>query len=540
MYPFKPYALSAQVFLLLCLASCSDSDGSSQGGISTSQAPAILTAPVFQASARVPLAGVITLQTDVPTSVSLSVDDGVETWQIPDAEPQFQTDHEVMALGFLSDRTHTITVVVTDQQGNQTTAASPVVFQTPPLPADFPPIEVDVVEPTLMEPGYTLFGTSGTSVYSIILDAQGRSVWYLEGVAGHPHRMRNGNLLIEEDGVHTEFDMLGNVIQQWYASALDGGAGAPAGATLVHTDRFHHEFSELPLGMDADFVALSSEIRELPDYPASEEDLSVTEPVGRVVGDVILEFQRDGTIVRETKLLDILDPYRIGFFSLILPFYNGTYGTSPTRPRDWSHGNSMMYDEKDNAYIVSVRHLDCIVKIDRETGELLWILGNPDHWKEPWASKLLSPVGVQFEWQYKQHAAFLTDSGTLTCFDNGNLRSSPPVRVDSTYSRAVEFRIDPVAMTVEQVWAAGGMFDPEPNRLGLGTSNIVGNVQTQPQTGNVLITAGALRGPDGRMFTRILEVSRTLPPFTIAEIELAMSSPWVVYRAYRIKSLYPD
>ena len=50
--------------------------------------------------------------------------------------------------------------------------------------------------------------------------------------------------------------------------------------------------------------------------------------------------------------------------------------------RDWSHTNAVFYDEKDGTFVLSARRQDAVYKVTRD-GELVWILGNHDNWREP-------------------------------------------------------------------------------------------------------------------------------------------------------------
>ena len=166
--------------------------------------------------------------------------------------------------------------------------------------------------------------------------------------------------------------MLGNTVAEWNAIGHD--PELEPDAIPVDTDSFHHEVYELPDGDAADFLVLSSELRTLPDYPLNETSPTQTESEARVMGDVIVAFRRDGTVVQEWKVLDILDPYRISHDSLD-PEWQLVYDGDT---RDWSHGNAVILDPTDGNLIVSLRNQDAVVKIDRETGELVWILGAPE------------------------------------------------------------------------------------------------------------------------------------------------------------------
>lgn len=60
---------------------------------------------------------------------------------------------------------------------------------------------------------------------------------------------------------------------------------------------------------------------------------------------------------------------------------------------DWCHANAVSHDPRDDSLLVSLRHQDCIIKIDRRSGDLVWILGDPGNWRAPWSDSLLRPVG---------------------------------------------------------------------------------------------------------------------------------------------------
>ena len=139
-------------------------------------------------------------------------------------------------------------------------------------------------------------------------------------------------------------------------------------------------------------------------------DSTVVEPLANVIGDVIVEFRRDGTVVRRIPLLDVLDPYRVSYDSLGA-YWDEHYGVTT---RDWSHANALAFDAANDAWLVSLRHQDAIVQV-RRNGSLGWILGDPARWRAPWSWYLLSAPGGH-AWQYHQHAVQLMPDGTLLGF----------------------------------------------------------------------------------------------------------------------------
>ena len=222
----------------------------------------------------------------------------------------------------------------------------------------------------------------------------------------------------------------------------------------------------------------------------------------RTVRDLIIEVDCDGNVVDEWRLWEILDPYRDtaikaldqGAVCLNIDpklagqtlsaedlqkldsegHFGDIVGTGPGR--NWAHINSIDYDPTDDSIILSSRHQCAVIKIGRDK-KVKWILGGSRGWKKPWSDALLTPVdadgkklacgdaaceGTPFDWTWTQHTAFRIDSKSdknvifVSVFDNGDGRGfDQPALADMKYSRAVIYKIDQRARTVEQVWEYG-------------------------------------------------------------------------------------
>lgn len=104
---------------------------------------------------------------------------------------------------------------------------------------------------------------------------------------------------------------------------------------------------------------------------------------------------------------------------------------------DYFHGNSVA-EALDGNLLLSGRHVNEVVKINRKTGEVMWRLG-----------------GVQSDFTFlndpengfsHQHSVTQLSNGNILLFDNGNLRSTP-------YTRVVEYRLDEKNKTATLVWS---------------------------------------------------------------------------------------
>ena len=220
------------------------------------------------------------------------------------------------------------------------------------------------------------------------------------------------------------------------------------------------------------------------------------------VRDVIVELDRDGNVVDDFRLFDILDPYRDNVIKamdqgavclnidasksgktltseeLAKMDQNNNFGDiAGVGPgRNWAHVNSVDYDPTDDSIIISSRHQSALIKIGRDK-KVKWIMGSPEGWKGELAKKVLTPVdkngkalkcekskceGTDFDWTWTQHTGWRVDSKsdakifTLSVFDNGDARGmEQPALPEMKYSRAVIYKIDQEKMTVEQIWEYG-------------------------------------------------------------------------------------
>jgi arylsulfate sulfotransferase len=497
--------------------------------------PQFVTPPAVQllSDSAAPLSGTLTLSCDRPVRVALLLDNGRTTRLIYETDA-FATGFSLPVLGLRAAATNRLSVIVTDEFYMQTVWPFPLEILTDSLPEPFPAIVTTVSDPARMERGITLFSVSQLNVgYILAIDEAGEVVWLyrqpINGIADI-RRIANGHLLFTDAEGGAEIDMLGNVVSRWHPRQFPQTV---SNAIQVDAETIHHEISENDHGT---VLTLSTELRSLPDYPTSETNPAAPTAPAIVVGDVVLQFDRIGRVVQYWSLLDILDPYRIGFNSLAnVGFYPELRGQT----RDWSHANAVIHDPSDDSFIVSVRHQDALVKIDRSTGQLIWILGTPDGWKMPWSRYLLTPKGP-LQWPYHQHAPTITPRQTLLLFDNGNFRRRPTEPLPTlNYSRVVEFAVDRAQMTAEQLWAYGGPDDE------LFFSGALGDADWLPITENILVTDGfkAADATNSGFWARIFEVTHTTPASKVFEVLIRQrpgtNLSWIVYRAERLASLYP-
>lgn len=506
----------------------------------------------------VPLAAVVKFSADRPVTTSINVTDGEHSWTL-DYDGSHDPSKGLPVVGMRPDHNHEIRVTVTDAEGG-TAEAGPFEHATPPLPEvgdDFPPIHVVVSKPEKMEPGLTLFNPQRRRVGVVpnpadrlgmlmALDNSGQVAWFYRTTEAGINDFgltRSGTILFAS-GLNrlVEIDWLGNVVNQWYAKNWPRpGSREGIGVDAV---AFHHAVDELPNG---NIITLSIEQREVDNYYTSDNNPNAPRKRRKVIGDVIIEFERDtGKIVWEWHAFDHLDPYRIGYESLS-PFW-ARRGFADTV--DWSHANNLLYDQSDDSIAVNFRVQGAFMKIDRASKQIKWILSEPSGWGDL-SEKLLKADG-EVRWPYHQHSPTPTPAGTLLVFDNGNYQARPfdrPLPPKDTYSRAVEYKIDEKNMTVRELWSSETM---APDRV---VSMAMGDVEWLPRTKNVLVGYGALVVPEAletvtwdaqsrlnaNQWTRIREYARN-PDEIVFEVDLKTDRPdlgWTLFGVERIDRVGP-
>lgn len=138
---------------------------------------------------------------------------------------------------------------------------------------------------------------------------------------------------------------------------------------------------------------------------------------------------RDGRIAFEWKSTDYPEFYDMSVEGNQFDFTNEGWC-------DYLHVNSIDICPNDGNLILSMRHADSVVEIDRKTGNPVWILGGK-----------YDMFNLKEEEKFaRQHFARFTDNGTLTIFDNSTnyvVSSAEQYVGNGTgFPRTIEFALD--------------------------------------------------------------------------------------------------
>jgi arylsulfate sulfotransferase len=516
----RPGAAAGRLAALVCLvllAGC-DSDPTGLGALDFLTELSIIPDPVGYA----PLTAEVLLTTERPIQVEIVVAGQGGSDDLTHRFPTVSAHGRFPVLGLYPDTINTITLRILDTDG---TFLGDIVqpILTPPLPGALPTVTIDAASPGTMKPGMNLVGYFGhdgefTPQRPFIFDANGTIRWYLD-FRDHPslselfydngvERLANGNLYFGDGstGRIIEMDMLGRIANEW---PLPGYG-------------FHHQVLEKP---DGNFI------------------VTVNKEGEATVEDYLIEIDRGtGAIVREWNLKEALDSTRRAWPT-----------TFADLDVDWFHANGVAYDPGDDAIIVSGR-TQGTVKLTSDN-EVVWILAPHRDWGTAGdgtdlSTRLLQPLDADgqpitdasvldgtanhpdFEWAWYQHAPELMPDGTLLLFDNGDNRNY----IDQPlYSRAVAYRIDDDAMTVQQVWSYG-------EERGEATfSRIVSDVDYHADEDNVVFMPGAVES-GGAAYGKTIEIDRATGDVVFEATITAPTAPFGItfHRVERLSLYAPD
>ena len=308
-------------------------------------------------------------------------------------------DHEFGLFGLLGDTTYSCQVVA---------GASQVAFgfTTDPLPAWIP--EWTVTGETT---GYTLFnhvlnGLDANEQKLLMVDPEGEVRWYRllpEQVAGDVDSRYLGDGTVLYGGGYgarpRRIDLAGETVWR-----LD----APV------TGRSHHHHAELlDDGTVLSLVTTTNQVSEEEDWTGF--GLEVVDPDS---GELVWSW--DSQVAVDAGQLP------------------------PASGGDPYHGNWAWWttDEEGPAVWISMRNLDTLARLDRETGRFSWTLGSGGDFL---LLDLEGQAADPEDWFFLQHAPERTGD-TLVVYDNGIGRPG------GSFSRVAMYELDVTARTLQLTW----------------------------------------------------------------------------------------
>lgn len=339
----------------------------------------------------------VSFQTDQPSTAYLEYGEGKYTHLSKN-----QTQHRIILVGLQVATNYEVTVHAFNETGAN--ASGPYPLQTAAVPTDIVIAADSIFNDPLRTEGYVLTDARGASIPSQIrlFDRMGNLVWYDytrdigSPCIGNNFSTRNTFLQIYGDcQVVLELSFFGDTIQKIDISGIPGNL------------QVHHD---LYVNKQGNLVLLVAEGR------AVDKSSVGGRADALVVGDGYLEIDATGNIVSQWSIFDHRDPLQSRDAG---SFWDQLLGEPA---EDWTHANSIAEDT-DGHYLMSLNALDQVIKIHRETGEILWTLGREGDFS-------FEPPDAAFK---NQHTFWGIGDHHYTVFDNQGAGS---------FSRGMEFELD--------------------------------------------------------------------------------------------------
>lgn len=374
-----------------------------------------------------PLTAMVLFTTEEPVTVTVEVRGKDPATTVHHEFENQGPSHMIPVYGLYADTENEINLTIKNNSGK--TKEKSLIVKTEPLPEDMSVVEIGVRKTQVMEPGFTFTSCPNNGMYSIAFDSNGDIRWYLSDKTFNGTTMmvylKNGNFLIGSGS--------GNISGGDFKGIDDLFEISPMGKVYYqyHIYGLHHDIREKSNGNL--ICAVSKEGRQ-------------TE------NDYIVEVERKtGKVIRSWDLMEILP------MTVYEP--DPAYTDLSGKTINWFHNNGICYIEEEDAFIVSGRNQNMVLKFNGETKNIRWILsmtaGERNKKLQPY---LLESIGDEFEYPAAQHAATQLPNGDLMLFDNRNFNVDEKNGVldqEALYSRAVIYKINEADMTVEQVWEYG-------------------------------------------------------------------------------------
>lgn len=185
----------------------------------------------------------------------------------------------------------------------------------------------------------------------------------------------------------------------------------------------NHQFRIIDLGHYVISAYNEKVVYNIPDF---EDGISVYETIIQEVKDGDLLFNWESSL--HPEFYDLFD-YR-------------EYSYDSPIPYDYLHFNSAVIDPSDNNFVVSFRALNAVIKMDRDSGEIIWVLGGKgDNFN---LSEDAQMIG--------QHDAWAFGDGVYTIFNN-NFYSEAALgaagsSIGGEYSGAIKYFLDEDNLTL--------------------------------------------------------------------------------------------
>ena len=282
--------------------------------------------------------------------------------------------------------------------------------------------------------------------YSLAINRYGEPIWYTQRENFNMDQiivtqfLENGNFVGFSNGRGYEFNIDSDIVFE-----------------IPIEYNIHHEIRKTN---NDTYFFIDAEVEYHPCPDECDDSFSIFP--GPWQGDRFIEINSSEELIWEWNTFD----------EISLNEYNPLYAQSfnGVNELDWTHSNSVFYDDNTENVYVSIRNLSRITSIDYSSKQVNWNIGEVDFMENP---TFLDEINFS-----QQHSVQLIESGNLIFFDNARYQNPE-------FSRCVEVGVDDNGPIL--IWEhvlPDSMFTGsrgECDRLSNGNSLI-----TAGRTGNVL------------------------------------------------------
>lgn len=351
-------------------------------------------------------------------------------------------------------------------------------------PSDVNVLEIDENQ---YQDGITLLDYESLN-FSAAIDKFGSPVWFSNNDNFSLDRilatqfLENGNILGFAPGIGYEFNLNSDILFET-SSDFD----------------IHHSIQKTKKDT---YFFIDAEIQQ---HPCPEECDPEYPDIISWLGDRFIEVDSLGNILWEWSTFDYLslDEYNPKWVEIWMAQWD--FGGNPTF--DWTHSNSVYYDEDLDIIFISIRNLSRVTAIDYNTKQIIWNMGVPDFMETVYFDD-------SFDFSH-QHSVQVTNDKNIIFFDNG--RDKVP-----ELSRCIEISYNE-NLEAEIIWEH--ILPPEMLTLSRGECDRLNN-------DNTLISAGRTGN--------VVEVNHDNEIVWHLSVKENNVIPVTVYRSERIKNLYPN
>ena len=356
------------------------------------------------------------------------------------------------------------------------------------LHEDYPSnVTVLEIDENQYQDGITLLDYESLN-FSAAIDKFGNPVWFSNNDNFSLNRilatqfLDNGNIVGFAPGIGYEFNLNSDIV-------------------FETTNEFDIHHSIHKTNRDTYFF-IDAEIQA---HPCPEECDPEYPDIISWLGDRFIEVDSTGNIIWEWSTFDFLslDEYNPKWVDIWMSQWD--FGGNPTF--DWTHSNSVYYDEELDIVFISIRNLSRVTAIDYNTKQILWNMGVPDFMETVYFDD-------SFDFSH-QHSVQVTNDKNIIFFDNG--RDKIP-----ELSRCVEISYNE-NLEAELIWEH--ILPPEMLTLSRGECDRLNN-------SNTLISAGRTGN--------VIEVNSNNETVWHLNVKENNVIPVTIYRSERIENLYPN